>query len=72
MQMLLYGLAAERILGVAPCELVLHFLRTGEEQAFPWNDAARTARDEARHQGIAAAALAPPPSPAYCRLQAAL
>ncbi|MEX0678243.1 MAG: UvrD-helicase domain-containing protein [Pirellulales bacterium] len=41
MQMLVYGLAAERILGSAPATLTLHFLRTGEEHPFDWNDAAR-------------------------------
>ena len=41
MQMLLYGLATERILGVAPHSLVLHFLRGGQEHAFAWNEAAR-------------------------------
>jgi len=41
MQMLLYALAAEQILGSAPAELVLCFLRPGLEHRFPWNDAAR-------------------------------
>jgi ATP-dependent helicase/nuclease subunit A len=42
MQMLLYALAAEMTLGVAPVELVLHFLRGGLEHAFPWDAAAKT------------------------------
>jgi len=41
MQMLLYGLAVERILGVPPAELTLCFLRPGLEYSFPWNDSAR-------------------------------
>jgi ATP-dependent helicase/nuclease subunit A len=41
MQMYVYGLAAERILRVAPAELTLHFLRTGDEVTFAWNDDAR-------------------------------
>ena len=43
MQMLLYGLAAERILGTGPRELTLCFLRPGLEYNFPW-DAASSAR----------------------------
>jgi ATP-dependent helicase/nuclease subunit A len=41
MQMLVYGLAAERILGSPPASLTLHFLRSGAEHPFAWNDAAR-------------------------------
>src|SRR6185437_3323607 len=41
MQMLIYGWAAERILNVAPASLTLHFLRSGLEYPFAWNDAAR-------------------------------
>jgi ATP-dependent helicase/nuclease subunit A len=41
MQMLLYALAAETTLGVAPVELVLHFLRGGLEYCFPWDSAAK-------------------------------
>jgi ATP-dependent helicase/nuclease subunit A len=41
MQMLLYGLAAERILGSPPASLTLHFLRPGVEHSFAWGDAAR-------------------------------
>jgi ATP-dependent helicase/nuclease subunit A len=41
MQMLLYALAFERAVGKPPAELVLHFLRTGTEHVFDWNDAAR-------------------------------
>jgi ATP-dependent helicase/nuclease subunit A len=41
MQMLVYALAAEKILKSPPEELSLHFLRTGWEKPFPWDDAAR-------------------------------
>jgi ATP-dependent exoDNAse (exonuclease V) beta subunit len=41
MQMLVYALAAERILKRPPAELVLHFLRGGHEHRFAWSDAAR-------------------------------
>jgi ATP-dependent helicase/nuclease subunit A len=41
MQMLVYGLAAEEILGSPPVSLTLHFLRTGSEHQFAWNDDAR-------------------------------
>jgi ATP-dependent helicase/nuclease subunit A len=41
MQMLLYALATERILGRPPAELVLSFLRPGLEHHLPWDDAAR-------------------------------
>jgi ATP-dependent helicase/nuclease subunit A len=41
MQMLAYGLAAEQALGEPPAELVLHFLRTGDEHKFAWDDKVR-------------------------------
>ena len=41
MQMLVYALAAERILGHPPEELTLYFLRPGVEHRFSWDDAAR-------------------------------
>ncbi len=41
MQMLLYALATERILGRGPVELALHFLRGGLEYTFPWDDDSR-------------------------------
>jgi ATP-dependent helicase/nuclease subunit A len=41
MQMLLYALAAERILKQPPVEVALHFLRPGVEHHFCWDDAAR-------------------------------
>ncbi|MCC6123942.1 MAG: UvrD-helicase domain-containing protein [Pirellulales bacterium] len=42
LQMLVYALAVEKILKSPPRELTLHFLRTGWEKTFPWDDAART------------------------------
>ncbi|HYW81504.1 MAG TPA: 3'-5' exonuclease, partial [Thermoguttaceae bacterium] len=41
MQMSVYALAVERILGESPSELVLHFLRGSLEKHFAWDDAAR-------------------------------
>lgn len=41
MQMRLYALAVERALGQKPDEVVLHFLRTGEEHCIEWTDRER-------------------------------
>ena len=41
MQMLLYALAAEQVLGEPPVELVLHFLRVGQDHVFFWDASAR-------------------------------
>ncbi len=41
LQMLVYALAAQQVLGRPPKNLTLHMLRTGDEFAFAWNDAAR-------------------------------
>jgi ATP-dependent exoDNAse (exonuclease V) beta subunit len=41
MQMLVYALAAERVLKQPLAEIVLHFLRGGHEHRFVWNEAAR-------------------------------
>ena len=41
MQMLLYALAAEKILKQPPAELALCFLRPGMEYRFPWDDKTR-------------------------------
>ncbi len=38
LQMLLYGLACQELLGTAPTELVVHFLRTGKEIIFTWTE----------------------------------
>ena len=61
MQMLVYALATERILGEAPASLTLHFLRGGLEQSFAWDDAARQRANEMIRSGIARA-LTPPVS----------
>jgi ATP-dependent exoDNAse (exonuclease V) beta subunit len=42
LQMLVYALAAQQVLGQPPKTLTLHMLRSGDEFAFAWNDAART------------------------------
>jgi ATP-dependent exoDNAse (exonuclease V) beta subunit len=41
LQMYVYALAAERVLGQSPVELVLYFLEPGVEHAVAWNDEAR-------------------------------
>ena len=41
MQMFVYVLAAERVLGRPPAELTLYFLRPGVAHRFAWDDAAR-------------------------------
>ena len=58
MQMLVYGLATEQILGVPPASLTLHFLRTGEEHAFAWDAAARERAVRLVEAGIAASVAA--------------
>ncbi len=52
MQMLVYALAVERILGAAPQELVLCFLRPGVEFPFTWDAAARARAVELVDQAI--------------------
>ena len=44
MQMLVYGMAAERILGRPPVELAICFLRPGEEYYFTWDESAGVGR----------------------------
>jgi ATP-dependent helicase/nuclease subunit A len=56
MQMLLYALAAERILQTSPSSVTLHFLRTGSEHAFAWNAEAKSKVIEMVSAGIAATA----------------
>jgi ATP-dependent exoDNAse (exonuclease V) beta subunit len=53
MQLYVYALAAEQVLGEPPRDLVLHFLRTGEEYVFPWNDDARRRLKELVNRAIA-------------------
>ncbi|HEV3136822.1 MAG TPA: PD-(D/E)XK nuclease family protein, partial [Pirellulales bacterium] len=59
MQMLVYALASERILGVSPKSLTLHFLRTGAEHPFAWDDDARKRVVQLVNDGIAAASARP-------------
>lgn len=54
LQMLLYALAVEQILEASPADLVLHFLRTGEERHFAWDAAARERVVELVNQRLAA------------------
>lgn len=56
MQMLVYGLATEQILGQAPSSLRLHFLRSDEEVEFAWDAEAR--KRVVREVDAAIAALA--------------
>jgi ATP-dependent helicase/nuclease subunit A len=53
MQMLLYGLAVERILGAPPADLVLYFLRPGLEHHFAWDGAARVRVEELVNRSLA-------------------
>jgi ATP-dependent exoDNAse (exonuclease V) beta subunit len=55
MQMLVYALAAERVLGRSPVEIVLHFLRGNIEHRFAWSDAARQRVIELVNAGLAKA-----------------
>ncbi len=59
MQMLVYALATEQILGSGPKSLTLHFLRTGQEFSFVWNDAARQRAIALVNEGIAASEAEP-------------
>ncbi len=54
LQMFVYHLACQQALGAAPVECVLHFLRSGEEHSFHWDNAARDRVTEQIHQAIAA------------------
>ena len=53
LQMLVYGLAVEKIFGVAPASLTLHFLRTGQEHVFVWDGTARRRVAELIGGGVA-------------------
>jgi len=59
MQMLLYALAVEQVLGRGPDELVLCFLRPGLEFSFPWNESARSRATELIETAIGGAAPRP-------------
>jgi ATP-dependent exoDNAse (exonuclease V) beta subunit len=64
MQMYVYALAAERILKTPPASLTLHFLRTGDEFTFDWNDAARARVELMVNAAMQAAMTQPNESPA--------
>jgi len=53
MQMRLYALAVERALGHKPEEVVLHFLRTGEEHRIEWTDRERAETEREIHRSLA-------------------
>jgi hypothetical protein len=55
MQMYVYALAIERILKSPPASLILHFLRTGDEFTFEWNDAARARVEQMVSEAMRAA-----------------
>lgn len=57
LQMSLYALAAEEVLGVSPASLVLSFLQPGVEHTIPWNAAARDHLIEQVNEALAKAAL---------------
>ena len=57
LQMSLYALAAEEVLGVSPASLVLSFLQPGVEHAVPWNAATRSHLIEQVNEALAKAAL---------------
>jgi ATP-dependent helicase/nuclease subunit A len=52
MQMLLYALAVERILGSGPSDLVLYFLRPAREHHFRWDAAARRRVEKLVNQAL--------------------
>ena len=54
LQLHVYAIAAERVLGQSPTELTLHFLRPGAEHNIPWNDDARTQAIQTLTEAIAA------------------
>jgi ATP-dependent exoDNAse (exonuclease V) beta subunit len=55
LQLSVYALAAERVLGQPPVELVLCFMQPGEEHTVSWNDEARRRTIEQLNKAIAAA-----------------
>ncbi|MDZ4819090.1 MAG: UvrD-helicase domain-containing protein [Planctomycetota bacterium] len=55
LQMLVYALAAEQALSIAPQSVVLHFLRSGTEHVYPWDTVEKerlTAIVEKAMQGV--------------------
>ncbi len=63
LQMLVYALAAETILGSPPASVTLHFLRTGEEHRFAWDALVRVRTIALVDQAIAAANRPSDPAP---------
>ncbi len=57
LQLAVYALAVEQILGRAPDELTLFFLRGGAEFSVPWNAAEKRKAIEAVNQALAATVL---------------
>jgi ATP-dependent helicase/nuclease subunit A len=55
LQLSMYALAAERVLGQPPLELVLYFMQPGKEHVVPWNDEARHCTIEQLNKAIATA-----------------
>ena len=55
LQLAMYALAAERILGKPPVDLVLYFLQPGVDHSITWNDDVRHDAIEILNQAIAAA-----------------
>jgi hypothetical protein len=56
-------MAAERTLAQTPIELALHFLRSGVEHVFTWNDAARRRAIDLVNQAIEASLTLPQVNP---------
>jgi ATP-dependent helicase/nuclease subunit A len=52
LQLFVYAIAAERVLGESPVELVLHLLHPGAEQVFDWNSDVRSHAIDRIHQAI--------------------
>jgi ATP-dependent helicase/nuclease subunit A len=53
LQLYVYAMAAEHVLGQPPIELVLYFLQPGAERSFAWNDDARHGAMDKLSQRIA-------------------
>ena len=61
LQLYVYALAAERVLGIAPRELTLVFLRPGLEWSCSWDDAARSRVTDLVNAALARISPAPQP-----------
>jgi ATP-dependent helicase/nuclease subunit A len=53
LQMYVYAMATEKVLGIPPVELAVHFLRLGIEHTFAWNDAVRSRAIDLINKAIA-------------------